>query len=624
MRERLVLFAIFSSLLGIFVSSCASNGETTGLSEGASGVGSTASSSNGAGSTGSMTGASSSSASAGAGGAPSSSSSSSSGAGGEGGSPPDCSMGCQDGYVDADNNKATGVCGCEHNCTTGCPANQWNIDGNPLTGACGCEYACTQVSPTADPIDPAYKDDNCDGTDGVAEKCVYTSLSTGDDATGGGTRESPVKTIARAIELAGTNGSNAVCLSGDIYQEKVTMVSGISVYGGFDENDPDFKFRRSAKATTTVKSTIVGFTASKIDIDTHIEGLSIEVDAASSFGSNVYGVLLSGGTGQLFVRYNAISVGAAQDGAPGAAGQQPSAANAAGGKNGTAGAEENSNSGFGGAVPMCPVPGGKGGDGGINTAPGLDGSPGTGGTPGGKGATPNGCTPTVGSPGTPGDPGGNGTNGGPGTTGAGGPAIGIIEAGFYTPGHGKDGTPGGNGKAGGGGGGGGGGSDAFLCNWDKGGGGGSGGCGGVGGNQGAGGRGGGGSFAVFAAGGRIVVDGNEQLLAGDGGRGGKGGDSAVGQFGGPGGAGGNSSDDSGPGGKGGSGGNGASGAPGGGGGGGPSACLAFSVSAIAIYGSNSCSTGVPGLGGAGGTTPDGSTVANTGSNGKAGTKLLIN
>src|SRR5262249_8824681 len=152
------------------------------------------------------------------------------------------------------------------------------------------------------PIDPAFTDDNCDGTDGLAEQCVYVSTSLGDDANGQGTRAKPLATIAKAIQFAKTNAVPAVCLSGEIYDEAVTVVSGISIYGGFDQSDKDFPFRRSPKVTTTVRAKQLVFTAPSIDQDTYIEGITIEATKGSVGGSSTTAVLLGGGMGQLYVR----------------------------------------------------------------------------------------------------------------------------------------------------------------------------------------------------------------------------------------------------------------------------------------------------------------------------------
>ena len=144
-------------------------------------------------------------------------------------------------------------------CGTTCPAGTWDLDGNPATGDCGCEYACNKVS-NADPIDPSYADDNCDGTDGVVAQCVFVSATLGSMA-GAGTREHPAVSIARGIDIARSNGLAAVCVSGETYNEAVTVASGVSIYGGFDASNASFPFRRSASAVTQVIAPGVVFDA---------------------------------------------------------------------------------------------------------------------------------------------------------------------------------------------------------------------------------------------------------------------------------------------------------------------------------------------------------------------------
>ena len=317
MRHQLVLGSTLSLIFGVLNTGCATSGTVTSES---TGVGGSTGSDSGPGGTGgrggsggsfTTTDASSSVTSGDTTSSASSSSASSSTSSGTGGSDPcakgcdagfvdadkdpatgtcgceyACAMGCPGGTIDADKDPSTGLCGCEHSCATmGCPTNFFDADGNPLTGVCGCEYACVQVSPNTDPIDDQFKDDNCDGTDGVAEKCVYVSASQGSDGAAG-TRMAPVKSIAKALSVAQTNGVPSVCLSGETYNEAVTVVSGINIYGGFDQNDPDFKFRRSANVTTTVAAMGTVFNAPKIDQETHIEGITIEAAPTPVLGGS--------------------------------------------------------------------------------------------------------------------------------------------------------------------------------------------------------------------------------------------------------------------------------------------------------------------------------------------------
>jgi hypothetical protein len=510
-------------------------------------------------------------------------------------------------------------------CAMGCPANTWDLDDNPLTGECGCEYSCVKISED-DPIDPNFTDDNCDGSDGVVEACVYVSAIIG-DPNGAGTRVDPVQTIAQGIAVAQTHSVPSVCLSGEVYDEAVTLTSGISVYGGFDANDPDFAFRRSASVTTTVNATGTVFLAPQIDAETHVEGLTINAYTPLTAGASTYGVRLVAGLGELFVRYNVINAQAGADGANGTNGSPHANATAANGNPGANGCQ-GTNCGGGGPQPSCIEFGGKGGNGGYNNSNGQAGSNGSGGALGGSAGT---ATQECYSQSSSGGPGSHVTVvGAGGNSGSAGASAGTVGGGVYVPANGAAGTAGSNGKGGGGGGGGGGGSCTIpiwpytcSCNQDTGGGGGSGGCGGLGGALGTGGQGGGGSFAVFAASGNITVTHNEMVTFG-GGKGGNGGNGAAGQFGGQGGTGGSSNDDSGGGGVGGNGSKGGAGGPGGGGGGGPSACLARGFGVSFTYTMNSlCQVGAGGLGGSGASNPDGGT-SSAGTTGVAVANLQIN
>ena len=133
------------------------------------------------------------------------------------------------------------------------------------------------------------------------DTCVYVSPSLGDDAKGDGTRAHPDASIAQAISVAQAKILPAVCLSGEMYREQVTVVSGISIYGGFDQGDPDAPFVRSDKVTTTVSAQGFVFNAPKIDEETHLEDMTIVASSTGEPGASTYGVKLGGGQGQLFV-----------------------------------------------------------------------------------------------------------------------------------------------------------------------------------------------------------------------------------------------------------------------------------------------------------------------------------
>ncbi len=497
-------------------------------------------------------------------------------------------------------------------CTT-CPTGFVDLDKDPKTGVCGCEYACTKTS-SADPIDPKYVDANCDGSDGVVADCVFVSPSLG-TSIGDGSRQKPVDTIAAALTLAVANKKGSVCLAGELFSKNVTLVAGVGLYGGFDPGDKVFKWRRSAKVTTTLQAAGTVVLAAGVDKDTHLEGLTIIAQSPAGSGKSTYGVRLTGGSKSLYVRYNTIKSGHGTAGDGGANGTAHSTSQAASGSNGKGGCDGCSCNGDGGTggSGSCGGGGGKGGKGGYDNGWGKTGSSGsgTGAGSGGKGSDWKTCNMGPGAAGSSGNKGAGGTAG---AAGAAGDSPGkLSSSGEYLPGDGGDGVKGDDG-AGGGGGGGGGGASTYICKADRGGGGGGGGGGGLAGTLGTGGKGGGGSFGVLVLAGSAVVEGNT-ITTGDGGDGGKGGTGAAGQKGGDGGTGGGGKGDASNGGGGGAGGSGGAGGHGGGGGGGCSACLTQTVTSVVTYKANTCTFGKAGVGGA--------SSGNSGKNGTAVEKLQL-
>jgi hypothetical protein len=507
-----------------------------------------------------------------------------------------------------------------------CPAGFYNLDGKGDGANCGCEYACTKKS-EEDAFDIAFIDANCDGSDGMVNECVYVSTSIGND-TGDGTRQKPFKTIARAVVVAGAGTKKRpVCLSAEKYTEPVELPSGVSLYGGFNQADPTFPFRRSFKnGTQDIATTIVapttgptagtGILIQEIKEEMHVENLTIDVKIGEAQnGQSVYGVRVGGGTGQLFLRKNVLLLGNANPGAGGANGVPPSTSPAPNGNVGGNGCSNCSSFGQGGAAPVCSSPGGRGGNGSNGSGnDGAPGSPGAGGASGGGGGGGTSCISSGnGGPGGPGNPGAAGSV--PAQGGVGAASLGTVVTGLYVAAKGAAGPAGGNG--GGGGGGGGGGSSARswpICYDDGAGGGGSGGCGGAGGPGGGGGDGGGSVIGLLLGGATAVVEANVFTL-GNGGAGGKGGTGATGQPGGTGMGGGSPGPVAGTGGRGGNGGGGGSGAGGGGGAGGHSVRIARAPTAVVTEATNTGTLGTAGPGGDGGS---GGTGAPAGTKGTAG------
>ncbi|NUP08596.1 MAG: hypothetical protein HOW73_21315 [Polyangiaceae bacterium] len=508
-----------------------------------------------------------------------------------------CATDCDNVFPNSQNSCSSSTC--QFN---GCLPNFWNLDGNLANG---CEYSCTAQG-GADVPDSGFVDSNCDGIDGDASNAIFVSTD-GNDVNPG-TRTQPMLTILAAIGKANTDGKSAVYVSNGTYVGRVTLTSGISIYGGFSKAN---NWARSNAYESTIRSTAVAngrmtaLEGTNILQATTVDRMTIETTSTGSAGISNYAVYCNN-CDVLTLSNNVIDAGNAGAGTLGGNGSTGSSGNV--GANGTQGNNDGNPPGTGGngGTSSCSRTGGKGGDGGAEgNNSGQTGGTGVGGTLGGNGGGP-------GDPGGDGGVGGLGNNGGLGG-GASGGNGGSTATGFWVTNTGNTGNTGGHGN-GGGGGGGGGAQHCFACNDGAGNGGGGGGAGGCGGTGGFGGTGGGGSFGLFVVNSNGLVLLANSISSGNGGAGGGGGTGAGGGTGGNGGAGNTSeSDEIGVGGNGGKGGNGGQGGGGGGGAGGPSWAVYRVNSASVSTAGNSLTNGAPGNGGSGG-SPNGQ----TGSTGTSG------
>jgi hypothetical protein len=486
----------------------------------------------------------------------------------------------------------------------------------------GCEYACTKTS-DIDLPDAAGIDSNCDGIDGDAARGVFVAQY--GKASGLGTRNSPVQTIAQGLAKAVAGDKELLFVASGEYREQVVAVDGVSIYGGYSpdglwERDPaSFEtiiVAETPDATGQIRTLVMdGMTKTTVLGGLTINAGSNTLESASSYAVwirnsgdavRIVGCRVIGGNGG-----PGKSGAAGTKGSPGAQGQPGTEGRADCSCN-----EEITFQGKGGVggVATCPGDAGRGGDGasalcGSASAPGGSASPD--GTPGGAGQK-------------------KGDDGDDGAVAAHGPAgdgAGTVDAeGLWR------GSPGGDGEAGkhGRGGGGGGASPGIPIGWFSlncpivggatwgggGGGGGSAGCGGLPGKRGTA---GGGSFGVFSLNSSPLVQ-STTVGHRSGGNGGNGGLRGAGGKGGNGGIGGTSPEGK-LGGAGGRGGDGSAAGNGGGGGGG----AAFGIYATGT-GAPTCQSviyeplGTGGLGGfAGdGQGSNGGTGLRGGSNGLAG------
>lgn len=359
----------------------------------------------------------------------------------------------------------------------------------------------------------------------VSEEVAIFVSPTGDN-THAGTRDAPLETLTKAIELAAAAGKAVIACTGT-FQENITIRGDtqVKLYGGFACGDG---WRTGAARTRVAPQQGIPLTIESASAPVLVEGVDFIAPDATVLGQSSIAVRLVE-SADVTLRNLMLNAG---KGAAGGRGitlpftlPEPEAlqGNAATRTISRGWAET-------GGLPcslICPsghrTVGGRGGDGDPDgsapggATPGLPGLPDHQ-VPGGKaGALALECNL--------GGRGGNGAAAPPASDGAGARDWGLLDENGWHP---RDGSAGADGAPGQGGGGGRGGSGAAPD------GGGGGGCGGCGGKGGAAGKGAGSSIALLVFNSQLLVDGVE-LVTGAGGAGGHGGDPQLGQAGGLGG-----------------------------------------------------------------------------------------
>ncbi|WP_437894455.1 hypothetical protein [Sorangium sp. So ce124] len=474
------------------------------------------------------------------------------------------------------------------------------LSGCTYTEDCGEERMC--LAPPPSPCEV-----NEPGMGPVMDECgVFVSASAPAEGARAGTRRDPLGSLQAAIVEAQARGLRHVYACGETFEEAVTLVSGIHLWGGRSCDDGAWSFDGANHPTiiappSGIPLRVVGDEgATSVIFGVRV----VAADASARDGKSSIAMIVSPGAG-VIVRSSAIVACDAKDGEPGKDADSERAADGVLGIDGADACTEDSPTGALPVVTACDdgaeSTGGYGGDGGLDA--GGDGAPGA---PrpaanqdpektglGGRGADALRCDE--------GDPGPDGTDAGR--------ADGALGMGYLTEDgwvgiRGPDGERGGVGHGGGGGGGSKGRGEMIACRAGRpqgGAAGGSGGSGGCGGQGGQGGGYGGASIGVVALQGSSVTLEATTVTAGKGGNGGVGG---TGQWGGRGAAGGH-------GGKhpftglwpaceGGWGGNGGRGGDAGGGLGGPSYGVASFGAFVGIGPDTHLQPGSAGKGGSGG------------------------
>jgi hypothetical protein len=110
-----------------------------------------------------------------------------------------------------------------------------DADGDGVENTSDCDDFDAETYPLAsDSPDKDYIDSNCDGIDGDESLAIWVSNTEGTD-TNDGSIASPVKTIAKGIELAkalSTTSAHVYVVAGS-YAEDVLLNSDVSLFGGF-------------------------------------------------------------------------------------------------------------------------------------------------------------------------------------------------------------------------------------------------------------------------------------------------------------------------------------------------------------------------------------------------------
>jgi|GEM_PF-4468073 len=308
--------------------------------------------------------------------------------------------------------------------------------------------------------DENLDDANGDGIDGNIDGAVFVDPVGGDDIEGDGTIENPVRSLAKATEIAlAADPVFDLYLASGVHQGQLTLHDGMSVFGGFiAEND----WQRSMDAVSTIMVNQADDTGNFRVVTA--QGLTEAVELAfvtlqtisdgGAPGSSNYGVWVDS-CPDVWVHHCRIQVDNGRNGATGVTGVIGATGSI--GSDGEDGREKPvfddtpTYGGNGGTSCMAFNRGGAGGNGGYGNAEnephGQDGA-----------MSPGGGVAGIGKPEGNGEPGYDGPDGNDGVPGNGGVDGQVNDGGLWASSTGFTGESGYDG-AGGGGGGGGGGSD---------------------------------------------------------------------------------------------------------------------------------------------------------------------
>ncbi len=202
-------------------------------------------------------------------------------------------------------------------CVIVCDEGFFDVNKNPSDG-CECQF-------TSETDHPDGPDQNCDGVDGEVNNAIFVAKTGKDTNTGSIT--SPVLTIAAGIQKAAGSGKRDVYVATGVYNNNVSLLPGVAVYGGYSG---DFL----ARDITLYETAILGnppkagepgaVNAAAIngpaDDPAVLDGFTVfGYDNKSATGSS-YGIWIADCTDQLRVTNNRIFGGSGGNGTPGGQG----------------------------------------------------------------------------------------------------------------------------------------------------------------------------------------------------------------------------------------------------------------------------------------------------------------
>ncbi|MEI8257056.1 MAG: hypothetical protein WCJ30_15390, partial [Deltaproteobacteria bacterium] len=186
------------------------------------------------------------------------------------------------------------------NCIVGCITGWLDANHDPLDG-CECMGGSALDTP-----DMLFVDSNCDGIDGDAAGGVFVA-DFGDDAAAG-TMAAPLRTIQAGISMAALRPLKQVYVSTGTYTGPVRLMTGVSIYGGYDALAAWTRARTNV-STIRSASANAAVTGNNITVALEIQLFAITSQPTVAPGASSYAMRITASTGHITVRGCSIDAG---------------------------------------------------------------------------------------------------------------------------------------------------------------------------------------------------------------------------------------------------------------------------------------------------------------------------